>query len=165
MNCRIWKCFYIFWKAIGFDILNTEIVQCKPTIIKSIVTSELLQCSGVHCTVHHTVCDVIIARSCGTLPPFAAILLVLDCVVELWISLCLKAVMYIFSRLGSFLFCFAKPIDKGVCNSPLKVEPAVLILLSISADGDNVVFLAIPAGTAAFACAVRFTPTWSGVCD
>jgi len=33
----------------------------------------------------HTVCDVIIARSCGTLPPFAAIilLLALDCVMGL----------------------------------------------------------------------------------
>jgi len=26
------------------------------------------------------------------------------------------------------LFCFAKPINKAVCNSPLKVEPAVLVL-------------------------------------
>jgi len=34
----------------------------------------------------HTVCDVIIARRCGTLPPFAAIiilLLALDCVMQL----------------------------------------------------------------------------------
>ena len=33
----------------------------------------------------YTVCDVIIARICGTLPPFAAIILLLflDCVMEL----------------------------------------------------------------------------------
>jgi len=33
----------------------------------------------------HIVCDVIIARSCGTLPPFAAVtlLLALDCVMGL----------------------------------------------------------------------------------
>ena len=28
MNCRIWKCFYKFWKSVGLDVLNTERVQC-----------------------------------------------------------------------------------------------------------------------------------------
>jgi len=88
-----------------FKCWNSAVL--KPAIIKWIVTSEWVQCSGVHCLVHHlnvhTVCDVIIARRCGTVPPFAAISLVLDCVVELWISLCLKAVMYISFRLGSDL--------------------------------------------------------------
>jgi len=28
----------------------------------------------------------------------------------------------------NFLFCFAKPVDKAVCNSPLEVEQAVLII-------------------------------------
>ena len=36
---------------------------------------------------------------------------------------------------------------------------------SISAESDNFVFLAIPAGTAAFACEVRFTPPWSEICN
>ena len=87
----------------------------------------------------HAVCDVIVARTCGILPPFAAILLVLDCVVKLWISLCVKAAMYISLRLEyrescvvtqqlSLMFC--KAINKAVCNSPLKVEPVVLILAS-----------------------------------
>jgi len=28
MNCRICKCFYKFWKSVGLDVSNTEIVQC-----------------------------------------------------------------------------------------------------------------------------------------
>ena len=28
VNCRIWKCFYKFWKSVGLDVSNTEIVQC-----------------------------------------------------------------------------------------------------------------------------------------
>jgi len=49
----------------------------------------------------HTVCDVIIARSCGTLPAPAAIifLLTLECVMQLWIRLCLKTVVYFNLRL------------------------------------------------------------------
>ena len=40
-------------------------------------------CSVQYITLNvHTVCDVIFARRCGTLPPFAAILLALDCVME-----------------------------------------------------------------------------------
>jgi len=75
-----------------FKYWNSAVLS-KPTIIKWIANSELLQCSGVHCTKIilnvHTVCDVIIACRCGTLPPFAAIilLLALDCMMELWISL------------------------------------------------------------------------------
>jgi len=53
----------------------------------------------------HTVCDVIIARSCGTLPASAAIifLLTLECVMQLWIRLCLKTVVYFNLRLDSDL--------------------------------------------------------------
>jgi len=29
MNCRIRKCFYKFWKSVGLDVLNAEIVQCS----------------------------------------------------------------------------------------------------------------------------------------
>ena len=49
----------------------------------------------------HTVCDVIIARSCGTLPASAAIifLLTLECVMRLLIGLCLKTVVYLNLRL------------------------------------------------------------------
>jgi len=28
MNCRISKCFDKFWKSVGLDVLNIEIVQC-----------------------------------------------------------------------------------------------------------------------------------------
>ena len=44
----------------------------------------------------HTVSDVIISRGCGTFPAFVAIilLLALDCVMQMCIRLCLKAVVY-----------------------------------------------------------------------
>ena len=59
------------------------------------------------CSVHyitenvHIVCDIIIARSCGTLPASAAIifLLTLECVTQLLIRLCLKTVVYFNLRL------------------------------------------------------------------
>jgi len=47
--------------------------------------------------------------------------------------------------------CFAKPINKPVCNSPLAVRTSG-VDFSISAEGDNFVFLAIPAGSVAFVC-------------
>jgi len=49
----------------------------------------------------HTVCDVIIARSCETLPASAAMifLLTLECVMQLLICLCLKTLVYFNLRL------------------------------------------------------------------
>jgi len=180
MNCRIWKCFYNFWKSVGLDILNTEIVQCLANQQSS---NESSYCSTASCIVQyiilnvHNVCDVIIARRCGTLPPFAAILLFWT-VVELWINLCLKAVVYISLRLGSDLeirkqgklcsdtttFVFVLQSQWKSASHCWKLNQRCWFYFSISAEGNNFVFLAIPAGTAAFVCAVRFTP-WSEVCD
>ena len=125
MNCWRWKCFYKFWKSVGLDILNTEIVQCLANQQSSNELQIQSCCSAAACIVQkiilnvHTVCDVIIPCRCGTLPPFAAIifLLALDCVMELWISLCLKVAMCFSLRLEyrescvvtlqSYLFCKA----------------------------------------------------------
>jgi len=111
MNCRTWKCFCKFWKSVGLDILNSLLKYCvvrKPTFIKLIVNSKLLHAAClVQCITLNvrTVCDVIIAHSCGTLPAFTAIvlLLALDCVMQLWIRLCLKVVVYFSFRLDSDL--------------------------------------------------------------
>jgi len=185
MNRRIWKCFYNFWKSVGLDILNNEIVQCIANQQSSNESYIQSCCSAAACIVQyiilnvHAVCDVIIARRCGTLPSFAAILLVLDCVVELWISLCLKAVMYIYLRLGSdlegriqgklcsdtttFFFVLQSQLYQS-CMRFTAESWTSGVDFSISPEGDNFVFLASPAGTAAFVCAVRFTP-WSEVCN
>ena len=67
--------------------------------------SKLLQRCAVHhlerTCILHTVCDVIIVCSCGGLPASAAIvfLLTLECVMKLWIRLCLKTVLYFNLRL------------------------------------------------------------------
>jgi len=52
-----------------------------------------------------TWCDVKIARSCGTLSAFAAIifLLALDCAMQLWIRVRLKATVYLSFKLDSDL--------------------------------------------------------------
>ena len=94
--------------ALTFQILNAAVFS-KPTVIKWIVNWKLLQRRAY--TVHHLeraycVGYVIIVRSCGTLPAFAAILLALalDFVMKLWKRLCcLKAVVYFFFRLDSDL--------------------------------------------------------------
>jgi len=88
----------------------------------------------------HTVCDVIIPRSCGMLPVFAAIifLLTLECVMQLRIRLCLKAVVYFTLRLDSDLeiriqrklgsdtttsfLALQSQFNNAVCNSPLKLN-------------------------------------------
>jgi len=86
------------------------------------------------------VCDVIIARSCGTLPASAAIifLLTLECVMQLWKSLCLKTLVYFNLRLDrdleiriqrklgsdtttSFLVLQSQ-FNKAVWNSPLNLN-------------------------------------------
>jgi len=70
-------------------VWTSEIVQCLANQQSSNESQIQSCCSAAACIVQyiilnvHTVCDVIIARSCGSLPPFAAILFVLDCVVEL----------------------------------------------------------------------------------
>ena len=105
------RCFYNFWKSVGLDISNTEIVQCLANQ-QSSNESQIQSCYSAAAGIVqyvilnvHTACDVIIVPRCGTLPHFAAIILLhaLNCVMELWISLCLKAVMYISLRLGSDL--------------------------------------------------------------
>jgi len=133
-----WSWHFKYWKST---------VLSKPTIIKWILNSELLQCSGVQCTIHHLeraycvgcnnrpwVWNV--AAICGHFTGFG----LCDGVVN---SLWLKAVMSFFLRLGSDLeisiqrklcsdtptLCFVLQ-SQFVCNSPLEVEPAVLILSS-----------------------------------
>ena len=80
LNSRLWKCFYkiseIRW-SWHFKYWNTAVFS-KPTVIKWILNSKLLQRCVVYSTSSWTcycVCDVIIARSCGTLPAFAAIIM------------------------------------------------------------------------------------------
>ena len=91
------------------------------------------------CTLH-TVCDVIIARSCGTLPASAAIifLITLECVMQLWIRLCLETVVCFNLRLDSDLevriqrklssdtttsfLALQSQFNKAVWNSPLKLS-------------------------------------------
>jgi len=107
--------------------------------------SKLLQRRAVCSTsswmgILHTVCDVIIARSCGTLPASAAIkfLLTLECVMQLWMRLSLKTVVYFNLRLNSDLeirlqrklgsdtttsfLALQSQFNKAVWNSPLKLS-------------------------------------------
>ena len=100
-----------FLEILGLHILKTVILQCWANQQSSNESQIQSCCSAAACIAQyiilnvHTVCDVIIARRCETLPPFAAIILILalDCVMELWIGLCLNAVIYISLRLGSDL--------------------------------------------------------------
>jgi len=126
----------------------------------------------------HAVCDVIIARSCGTLGRYTSTCFGLrDGVVNKFMSE--SCHMYISFILGSDLgirilrkLCSDTTTFFFVLQSQLIKLSAIhrwmlnqRCWLSISAEGDNFVFLAIPAGIPAFVCAAHFAPPWSEVCD
>ena len=121
----------------------------------------------------HTVCDVIITRRCGLwkVAVICGLILLpaLECVMELWTRLCLKAVMYISLRLGSDLEI---RIQRKLCSDTdtttlFFVFQSQLTKLSAIHRWKlkqrcwfqhlgwrwQLRFLAIPAGTAAFVCA------------
>jgi len=87
-----WSRRFKYWNSAVFSIL---------TVIKWIQNRSC--CNGVQYIIFnvHTVCDVIIASSCGTFPASVAIifLVTLECVMQLWIRLCLKTAMYFNLRL------------------------------------------------------------------
>ena len=97
----------------------------------------------------HTVCDVIIARSCGTLPAPAAIifLLTLECVMQLWIRLCLKTVVYFNLRLDRESWVATQQLLFLLCKASLTKRFEIHrwswtsgVHFSISPGGGNFVF-------------------------
>ena len=133
-----WSWRFKYWNSAVFTVWHTNSHQMNPQ-------SKLLQRRAVSSTsswtcILHTVCDVIIARGSGTLPAPAAIifLLTLECLMQLWIRLCLKTVVYFNLRLDrdveiriqrklgsdtatSFL-ALQSHFNKAVWNSPLKLN-------------------------------------------
>jgi len=130
-------------KCVGLDVLNTEILQClayQQSSNESKIEVVATACSTQYIILNvHTVCDVIIARSCGTLPHLRPLYFCL--LWSVWCSceyVCLKTVFYFNLRLDrdleiriqrklgsdtitSFL-ALQSQFNKAVWNSPLKLN-------------------------------------------